>query len=659
MAEPNYPGNSSLPPEIQQRVAGTFRQSLDLAAKGSLREAQLGCDFVLGLDPEFHLARKLADLLALADGPVDVSELAAELSPGAPPPPLAPKLAELLAAREFEQLLALATSNRTQVEADPELQRLVAVAQERLEAEPYLQPFFEQARAAAAAGRREEAERALAKARTLDPEHPELARIAQLIAAPPAPEPAAGFLIDDELELGSPAFESAPLAPIAASGALETGGDARIDDLLREGQAAFDRGEYQEAIDSWSRIFLVDIDHREASRLVDLARQRKAEVERQLEEIFHEAVMKYEAGDAAEAREGFERVLAAQPGFYAAREYLSLLDADEDGAAPAAAPGLISVVPSEAGPESHSAHEIFTPPDIPESEPIAPPRTVAPPAFDELAPARRAGRSGRNLFAFIGGGVLLLLVAGGLWLWQSWDRLFPNSQPPPAAGQMQPGASDPIAKARKAYSEGRIPSAIALLRKVPESSEHYAEAQSLIQQWEALAPTPAAPVNGDGPSPEQLARRQQWLDRAGRELASGERVRALFSFEQAAKIAALDGEAATTLATLTLELEPLAAELDLRRHEEWELLLNNLWRRREESGRSPEIDRLMVDAYFNLGLRDLLRSEPAAAAGKFEEGLAIDPRDEELQRFARFARTYQERNEDLLFRIFVKYAPQR
>jgi len=194
---------------------------------------------------------------------------------------------------------------------------------------------------------------------------------------------------------------------------------------------------------------------------------------------------------------------------------------------------------------------------------------------------------------------------------------------------------------------------------VPESSEHYAEAQSLIQQWEALAPTPAAPVNGDGPSPEQLARRQQWLDRAGRELASGERVRALFSFEQAAKIAALDGEAATTLATLTLELEPLAAELDLRRHEEWELLLNNLWRRREESGRSPEIDRLMVDAYFNLGLRDLLRSEPAAAAGKFEEGLAIDPRDEELQRFARFARTYQERNEDLLFRIFVKYAPQR
>ena len=652
MAEPNYPGNSSLPPEIRQRVAGTFRQSLDLAAKGSLREAQLGCDFVLGLDPEFYPARRLADMLAAADGPVDVSELVAETGPAGPPPSLAPRLAALLAAREFEQLLALAAANRDHVAADSELQRLVALAQERAEVEPYVRPFLDQARAAASGGRREEAERALAKARALDPDHPEILGIAQLAAAHAAEEGPGDLLPGAETAPEIPAF-----APLSAAGTLETGGDARIEDLLREGQAAFDRGEYQEAIDSWSRIFLVDIDHREASRLVDLARQRKAEAERQVEETFHEAVMRFEAGEADEAREGFERVLAAQPGYYAAREYLSLLD--EGQSAAAAAPALHPIVPLAESPEPPSAHEIFTPPEVPAAAAAPAPRR-APASGRAVATAKRGGRrSGKRLFLLVGGGVLLLLVAGGLWLWQSRDRLFPNSQPAPAAAAAGHG-DDPIARAKAAHAEGRTPAAISVLRRVPAGSPHHAEAKALISQWEALVGTPATPAaGGDAPDPQQLARRQQWLDRAGAEVAAGERVRALFAFEQAAKIAALDGEAAAQLASLQRDLEPLAEELEYFRREEWELLLNNLWRRREGSGRTREIDRMMVDAYFNLGLRDLQRSEPGAAAGKFQEGLAIDPGDEELQRLARFARTYQERGEDLLFRVFVKYAPQR
>jgi hypothetical protein len=35
----------------------------------------------------------------------------------------------------------------------------------------------------------------------------------------------------------------------------------RIDELLAEGQASFERSEHQAAIDAWSRIFLIDIDH--------------------------------------------------------------------------------------------------------------------------------------------------------------------------------------------------------------------------------------------------------------------------------------------------------------------------------------------------------------------------------------------------------------
>ena len=37
----------------------------------------------------------------------------------------------------------------------------------------------------------------------------------------------------------------------------------------------------------------------------------------------------------------------------------------------------------------------------------------------------------------------------------------------------------------------------------------------------------------------------------------------------------------------------------------------------------------------------------------------IDARDREIQRLALFTKSYQERGEDLLFRIFVKYLPAR
>ena len=50
-----YPGNETLAEEIRERILNTFRQTLELVENGDLREAQLGCDFVLRLDPLFEL----------------------------------------------------------------------------------------------------------------------------------------------------------------------------------------------------------------------------------------------------------------------------------------------------------------------------------------------------------------------------------------------------------------------------------------------------------------------------------------------------------------------------------------------------------------------------------------------------------------------------
>src|SRR5688500_17017321 len=71
----SYAGNPSLAPEVRSRIVETFRHTLDVAARGSLEEARLGCDFILQLDPLFAPAQTLSDRQRAAAGPVSVEEL--------------------------------------------------------------------------------------------------------------------------------------------------------------------------------------------------------------------------------------------------------------------------------------------------------------------------------------------------------------------------------------------------------------------------------------------------------------------------------------------------------------------------------------------------------------------------------------------------------
>ena len=48
---------------------------------------------------------------------------------------------------------------------------------------------------------------------------------------------------------------------------------------------------------------------------------------------------------------------------------------------------------------------------------------------------------------------------------------------------------------------------------------------------------------------------------------------------------------------------------------------------------------LIVDSYYNLGVRDLQRGDPVSATEKFQEAIALDRGDPQLQRAARFAAT--------------------
>lgn len=700
-----YPGDASLSPEIQQRISTTYRQTLQLASQGKRQEALLGCDFILRLDAQFGPARALQQMIqsgspketfvemlaavpeaapraaqapqfeGLTDLRLDVADAAAS---GAAPD-LATRLQELLAARRFQELVAIADGERRSVAADPGLRQLVETARARMEAEPYVLSFVDPARQALQAGEFDEFERLMRKARALDPSHPALAELDEAKVHYQDPErvlggrrrsaaarpPSEEAPIDQELELPDLDFsEPAPAAgdgfdlDLDGSGGASAGeGAGRIAELLREGEGAFARGEYQAAIDAWSRIFLIDIDHQEAARRIEQARQLKAEREREVEELFHDAVERFDRGEYDAAREGFERVLSMQPGYVLAQEYVEKIEERLQGGPVPSAPvepappsaALGAAPPPRPGAREELSEEILVPPEPGQAPPV---RRGAAPAGVAVAARKKGGLSLR--FLVIGGAVLALLAAAGWFVTSRWDRLFPNAKP---VATPTPSQADPIAKAKKLQEEGKSAVAIAQLRRIPPDDPRYGEAQSLVSQWEAIGKESSE----EKPtlSTAQALRRRALIDGARADFANQLNVRARTQLERAGEIAPLAGEEAELAASVQERLAPFGAELQLFKDGDYEYLLNALWRRREAEKGNPDLDQLLVNAYYNLAVLDLQRGDPASAVDKLREARKVDSGDPKLQRLERFAATYERKSEDLLYRIFVKYLQMR
>jgi tetratricopeptide (TPR) repeat protein len=721
----SYPGNPALSADAQQRILGTFEQTLDLAEQGSRQEALLGCDFVLRMDPHFEPARRLLERLQAAPGAVRVDDLKGspagleedslpdldsldfdilpledDLSSGfagnggGAAGSLRAELEELLAARRFQDFLTRAQSDPSALSGDPELQKMAELAQERLEAEPYINKFLGKAREALRTGQRDEVARLLDKARSLDATHPGIAGLesdldrlsAGASPAPPTPQ--------KPVEL-PPALRPTATPPPDLFGASGGGGDSeserRIAQLLAEGQTAFDAGDPQAAIDAWSRIFLIDIDHQEAARRIELARKLKAENERQVEEIFHDGLSRLEAGDLAAARQAFEKVLVLQPSYLAAREYLQQIDAGEVPMLAPRPPGREPARPSGSATAPAAGGDALSMPDLPEvpadlkEEILVPPEPGAAPARGERRerrepgrPAARESRGGKR-FLYIGGAVLVVVLLAGGVLYLKWDSFFPNlpsDRPTPGAPAAAP-AVDPIRQATELHDRGRVAVAIAQLKRLSPGNPRYAEAQRLIAQWaeapaggpapalgtEAItAGTPGTTLGTAGPATlptEAAAHRQELIEAGRRALAQGNDLYAANYFEQAAAIAKLEGADADQLSQTQRRLQPLAEQVKLFKQHDWEYILPALWRMREANPDNHAVNRLIVDSYYNLGIRDLQRADAAHAASQFAEALKIEPGDATLRRHYLFAQTYQQRPQDLLFRIYVKYLPYR
>jgi len=653
----SYAGSPSLAPEAREKVLQTFRHTLALAQEGKNEEALLGCDFLLKMDARFAPARGLLEMLrGVAPGtPVDVARFSDYLGvesagealaepvrelPEAFPTPAAPSAA---AATGLDDLVfgdeAGSPSGAGLPEAPPSMIASRAVAP----ATPGADPFglgLDDLRMSLPAGGPGAVGAVPAPAAPLPP---------PMAAAAPA-QPAPG-----------PAAPSATAAPSRASSGVQT--DPRITQFLKQGDEALARGNAQEAIDLWSRVFLIDLSNEEASRRIDSAREAQAESARKIDLLLSEGVQSYEAGDLAGARHKFLDVLAASENDATARGYLNQIEA--------------ALAPAEgsSGPQSASAGDS----DFMKNEIEAP----APPSFADDSAVKRASQADDDGFAseregargssqavsrkarvdlrvlLAGAVVVLAAVAGGSYLFL---RKKPPARPANAAATPGtaggPGGSaapleDTFQKADALFNAGKIDEAIGVLAKLPESDARHNEALVRIEKMKSsAAPTP-------GPAPPSAAVLDEMRVAGFTAMASSRYIDALKNLDPVVKARPQDAEAAAAAQRAHEQVETLRSASKSYNEFDYDSAIKLLWELRRGDAKNQDVEEYLVNAYYNLAVQSFQAGNIPKATTAVKEATDLRPGDAEAQRLLRFARKYPKGATDLLSRILIKHLTLR
>src|ERR687887_867797 len=85
--------------------------------------------------------------------------------------------------------------------------------------------------------------------------------------------------------------------------------EARIEQLLLTGLDHYFAGHHEQAINIWTRVIFLDRSHDRARAYIERARSAMAERQREVEELLHDGVNAYDAGEVAKARDLLTKAL--------------------------------------------------------------------------------------------------------------------------------------------------------------------------------------------------------------------------------------------------------------------------------------------------------------------------------------------------------------
>ncbi|HVN76371.1 MAG TPA: hypothetical protein VMT19_08650 [Thermoanaerobaculaceae bacterium] len=273
--------------------------------------------------------------------------------------------------------------------------------------------------------------------------------------ASPAPAVPAGGMRFDAPGAGAPVdFQAGPGGEFqaAAPGPAE-GTSTRVAELLEQGQREFERSDFQSAIDTWSRIYLIDVSNAEADRRIEQARRRREEVDRQAEQYFYEAREAFDQKRIDDARTLCLQVLKLVPQHLEAHDLLQRLET------PSAPPPPASSLTAE----EDLFRDEFVPAAIsstaaaPVARTLAPPEPRAAAEIPELVPEapQRARRAPLPL-AWIGIALGVLVLAGVAVL-VFRGKVFSSGKT---------AAISALAESEQLAKQGRLQDAIQLLQSL-------------------------------------------------------------------------------------------------------------------------------------------------------------------------------------------------
>ena len=689
----SYPGNSTLPAVVKDRVVSTFQQTLALYKQGRTDEVTAGCNLLLQMDPNFDPARKLLEKTRNPAAPIDVDALLPVVRDSRAP---IQQAREAMAARDFERVVQVTSEILTDDLLNDEARVLGDEAREKLEAAPFVEQFARKADQHLTSGNVASAKMELEKARSLDPTHPDVVRVAKAIEArgaapaPSAPSPAFvvdnpapagrstaqaadfGFTFEEEkapevsfsdFSFNTPAstdfsFDSKPPAP-AAGGAAEfdftTASVATTDEdqkkmeqYLADGDRAFDAGEYSQAIDLWSRIFLIDVTNDQASDRIERAKAKRRELEQKAETILATGIEAFDRGDTARAHEHLTEVLRLDPRNTQAQEYLDRLS---ETVAPAPAHPLV--------PPSDEKFDLFDdelPPGF--ESPLVPPDPIAAPApapaaakpgKQKAAPASRPASSRKMPTGLIAAVLALVVLGAGGWF--IWNRYMnqPEVQEDTGAGAALMGRASVLA------GKGDYDRAIALLRDIKPGDPQHDKALLMIADLQQKKSGAAQLIDGM-PAAQYY---DQKIAAAGTAFAAGDFSAAKAAFEQAMRVKPLPPELRTQYDTASQQASRFDAANALMKEGKYADAIASLEELRKQEPGNVGIQRMIANARFNIAVTALQEEKTADAIRELDEVLKLNPNDELARRSRELAQRYNNEPKDLLYRIYVKYLPLR
>jgi tetratricopeptide (TPR) repeat protein len=712
----NYPGNASLSSAVKERVVSTFQQTLTLYHQRRTEEVVAGCTLILQMDPVFDPARKLLEKTRNPGLPIDVDSL---LPTSAAPSLLQAR--EAMAARDFERVVQLTSAILSDDLLNDEARILCDEAQEKLEAGPFVHQFTRRCEQSLAAGNIAAAKMDLEKARTLDPTHPEVVRVARSLAsqgaAPQRPASSPSFVVDErpaapasgrstaqaadfgfafeeektedvpfadfsfdtpgstfdppapaaEPFAGGFSFDSpdtpgaAPAAPYAppdefdfatASVATSSDDQAKIRQFLGEGDRAFGTGDYQRAIDLWSRIFLIDVTNDEASDRIENAKAKRREIEQRVEPLLTSGVTAFERGNTAQAHEDLSAVLRLDPQNATAQQYLDRLGETvaETGAAAARpssfAPSLdddsfdLGVLDEGKLPSGFDAPLI---PPSPGSAPAIP----APKLSGKVSRAKAAPSARKSPIGAIAAAVGVLVLLGGGWFF--WNRSRAEPVVEVGAGQALIGRAATLAKV------GKYDQAIALLQDIQPNDPQHDQALVMIADLRQKKSSAAQMIDGI-PADQYYV---QKLAAARAAFDAHDYVVAKTAFDQASGVKPLPPDLKAQYDMAAQQAGKLDSAKALFAERKFADAIANLQPLLAEDPQNVAIQKLLTAAHFNQAAMALQEEHTADAMRELDEVLKANPNDEIAKRSRDLAGRYDGQPKDLLYKIYVKYLPLR